>query len=222
MSEPPDITEPRKNVHQGLGRALLRFQHLEQTLKNLVLPRFVSVAPTDIATAFNKRQDDVRSSPLGWLKEELLGKLVRPQGVEPDETEIDRAERKGHMAFRFFLSVPVEEHARIEHHLTVVHERRNHVVHHFLDAFDLQTMANCEAAAAYLDETHGLLDTHQNQVVDFARWAMQGLAQVAQAMQGPEFSAALLGTPTSPESKSPKSKGPRRRSKKSGGRPAPN
>jgi hypothetical protein len=223
MSDQPDLAELQRNVHLGLGRALLRFQHLEQTLKSLVLPRFVAVAPSDMPNGFQKRRAEVTSSPLGWLKEELLGKLIRPQGIELDESEMNRAERNGQFAFRLNLSVSIEEHSRIERHLTIVHGRRNRVVHHFLDDFDLQSNHSCEAAISFLEETHGLLDTHQGQVIEFAKWAMQGLAHMAQAMQGPEFFAALLGVKATPEGKNPRPKSPKRRGPKNlGGRPLPN
>lgn len=188
MRDQPDITELRRDVHHGLGRALLRFQHLEQTLKSLVVARFISVAPSAMCSGWQKRQEEVMTSPLGWLKEELLAKMVRPEGVEMNEAEMDNATKKGHAAFRFHISIPVEVHACIERHLAVVHERRNQVVHHFLDAFDMQTIESCEAAKEFLLESHVILDTHQEKVIDFAKWTAKTMAAI---VQDPEFQNAL-------------------------------
>lgn len=191
MSSEPEHLPLQRDVQRAIGRALLRFQHLERVLKGLLVGRFMSGAPGQAEVGAQQRQELVRSSPLGWLKEELLGKYLQPEGAPADESELDKAAARGHIAFRFSVGLPAQDHASLSRHLTVVHERRNVVVHHFLDNFDLQSRESCTAALAYLEETHQLLDTHQGEVLQFAEWAA-GLHEVmARQLARPEFTALL-------------------------------
>lgn len=191
MSDEPEHLPIQRDVQRAIGRALLRLQHLEGVLKGLLVGRFVSGAPGQAEAGVKQRLELVRGSPLGWLKEELLGKYLQPEGVPADESELDKAAARGHIAFRFSVGLPAQDHASLAHHLSVVHERRNVVVHHFLDNFDLQSRESCTAALAYLEETHQLLDTHQGEVLQFAEWAA-GLHQVmAKQLERPEFTALL-------------------------------
>lgn len=191
MSSEPELLPLQRDVQRAIGRALLRFQHLERVLKGLVAGRFMSGAPGQAEASAKQRREQVMSSPLGWLKEELLGKYLHPQGHVADESELEKAAAKGHIAFRFNIEVPPEDHASLSQHLLVVHERRNVVVHHFLDNFDLQSRESCTAALMYLEETHRLLDTHQGEVLQFAEWAA-GMNQVmARQLQAPQLAAFL-------------------------------
>ncbi|RJP65765.1 MAG: hypothetical protein C4535_14580 [Comamonadaceae bacterium] len=191
MSNEPELLPLQRDVQRAIGRALLRFQHLERVLKGLVAGRFTSAMPGQAEAAAKQRLEQVMNSPLGWLKEELLGKYLNPEGNVADESELDKAAARGHIAFRFNLEVPAQDHASLSQHLSVVHERRNVVVHHFLDTFDLQSRESCSAALAYLEETHQLLDTHQGEVLLFAEWAAKMNQVMARQLQGPEFAALL-------------------------------
>lgn len=201
MSHDPKSQPLITDIQCALGRALLRCQHLERVLKALVVGRFISTAPGDMAAGTSKRQELVKGSPLGWLKEELLSKYLRIEGSAEDDSELDKAEAKGHLAFRFNIQVPHEMHTALSHDLSVVHQRRNQLVHHFLEKFDLQTTESCEAALKYLDETHQLFDAHISKVWEFARWAFEGHQIVAIHLQSPEFQEALHAKPTPPPTK---------------------
>ena len=191
MSDESEHLPVQRDVQCAIGRALLRFQHLEKVLKGLLVGRFVSGAPGQADAGAKQRLELVSSSPLGWLKEELLGRYLQPEGAPVDESELDKAAARGHIAFRVSVGLPAQDHASLSQHLSVVHERRNVLVHHFLDKFDLQTHEGCAAALAYLDETHELLDTHQGEVLRFAEWAA-GLHQVmVRQLERPEFTALL-------------------------------
>lgn len=187
MPDEPDIHVHQREVQRLLGRALLRFQHLEGLLKKLVLARFVSSGPQQVAARFQKRIDDVMASPLGWLKDELFEKYVQPEGTPSDESELDKAAAKGHMAFQSRLSIPPHEHNRLKESLSAVHSRRNQVVHHFLDLYDLQSVQCCQDAHVFLEETHRLLDLHQEEFLEFARLVSQVHGVVASFIQSAEF-----------------------------------
>lgn len=206
MSHDPHSQSLLTDIHCSLGRALLRCQHLERMLKGLVSNRFVSLAPEDMKTGYEARQKLVKESPLGWLKEELLAKYLSIEGSAEDDREIDKAGEKGHFAFRLNIKVPPEMHAALSRDLTVVHERRNLLVHHFLDKFDLQTAEGGEASLAYLNETHQLLDTHLDNIWEFAKRAHEWHLMVATHLQSPEFRAALHAKPPEPKKKRRKRK----------------
>lgn len=208
MNNEPELSTLRRDVQRAIGHALLRFQHLERVLKGLLTGRFLSGASGQVEASAKLRLEQVMNSPLGWLKEELLKKYLHPQGNVADERELENAAARGHVAFRFHLELPLQEHANLSQHLSILHDRRNVVVHHFLDKFDLQTLDSCASALAYLQETHQLIDTHQGAVLQFAEWASGMNRVVARQLQGPEFAALLQdgrGKPT------PSSKKKRRR-----------
>lgn len=209
MSDESAAPPFQQEVQRELGRALLRFQQLEKALKALVVGRFLSAAPENLKKGLEGRTVEVMGSPLGWLKDELLEKYVRPQGVEVDEREIDKAAAKGHLAFRHQLSIPHADHNRLKEHLTAVHARRNQVVHHFLDSFDLKTSEGCSDAQVYLAETHGLLDVNQKEILEFAEWVAGVQGILAGFMKTPEFRDALFSAPEGASEAKPKRKRPR-------------
>lgn len=195
MSDESAVPPFQQEIQRELGRALLRFQQLEKVLKSLVVGRFLSAAPENLKMGLEGRTVEVMGSPLGWLKDELLEKYIRPQGVEVDEREIDKAEAKGHLAFRHQLNIPRADHNRLKEHLTAVHARRNLVVHHFLDSFDLKTLEGCRDAQVYLAETHDLLDVNQRGILEFAEWVAGVQGILAAFMKTPEFRDVLFSAP---------------------------
>jgi hypothetical protein len=214
MSDAPSVRPFQQEVQRELGRALLRFQQLENALKVLVVGRFASAIPENFEKGLEGRTVEVMGSPLGWLKDELLERYVRPQGAVVDEREIDKAAAKGHVAFRHQLSIPHADHSRLKEHLTAVHARRNQLVHHFLDSFDLKTPDSCRDAQAYLGETHRLLDINQKELLQLAEWVAGVQGVLARFMETPEFVDNMLPAPGGASETDPKRK--RRRSKKKG------
>lgn len=206
MSHDPQSQSLLTDIHCSLGRALLRCQHLERMLKGLVVGRFVSMAPENVKADAHARKETVNGSTLGWLKEELLAKYLRIEGSAEDTRELDKAESKGHLAFRLNIQVPSEYHASLSQDLSIVLERRNQLVHHFLGNFDLQTSEGCEASLVYLNETHQLFDTHLGNIWEFAKCAYEGHQMMAAHLQSPEFQAVLHAKPPAPKKKRRKRK----------------
>lgn len=180
------------DTQRALGHALLRFQHLEHALKVVVTARFVANAPGETAHALKVRRDLVAVSPLGWLKEEFLAKYVKPEGASDDERELDKAAAKGHIAFRTSVTIPAQEHAALAAQLSIVHERRNVVVHHFFEMHDLHTAESCTNALEFLAETHQLLDTHSEEVIRYVRRLCEAQVELGKYLLLPDVMNSFL------------------------------
>lgn len=180
MSDQPQSDDaPAGRVPHELGRALLRFQQLERQIKKAVLPRWVIADHSSPSSGFETRRQEVTKAPLGWLKEELIEKLLHPEGSDPEDSELQKAERRGRFAMQFRFQIPQAEHAQLSDDLTYLHQQRNWLVHHFLDDFELSDSAGCMQARKCLDQLHAALDERIPRVESLLRWLADAHAMLA-------------------------------------------
>lgn len=157
-------------VQQELGRALVRFQELERKIKLTVLPRWVVSDPASVSVGFEARRAEVMKAPLGWLKEELLGKYIYPEGSDPGDSELQKAERRQQFGMLLRIGIPPEEYARLSDDFSCLHQRRNRLVHHFVEDFQLSDPTNCAQALEWLIALHAELDERLSRVESFIEW----------------------------------------------------
>lgn len=71
------------------------------------------------------------------------------------------------IAVQVSIQVPQPMHAELSENLAVLHERRNKIVHHLLDDFDLSTISGCDEASRHLEALHRELDARLPGVLSF-------------------------------------------------------
>ncbi len=145
----PDARSTRNDVEHLFGQCLLRFQSYELLMKAIVAEHRVygsTAQPKDVLT---RHADDTRRKTMGHLMGDMMGSFLVPEGGEglPEET----IESSG-SSFAMLLQIvlPSDEFARLETEHRALVERRNSLVHHFLEEHDLLSEAGCHSACQVL------------------------------------------------------------------------
>ena len=141
------------HVHRLLGRCLLAAQHYEMLLKAIIAAQRLGVPDGDVEKARAGRAALWDRSTLGMLVAELTGSLLVPPGRSADPAG------DAGFAYAFSITLPPEDHARIEADLRALVDLRNRLVHHFLTEHDLRTEVGCQSAQAALTTTLARIKT---------------------------------------------------------------
>ena len=184
-----DLQELQTTVHQRLGRFLLRVQRYELLLKALVIDS-VTVGTVETAPLNKqKRQALFGNKTMGFLFDEIkdsyLRELGAPQPEEADEPHLENGEPV--FRSRMSLSMPAEELKQTKARLDKFKDLRNRIVHHFLEDHDLATQVGCELAIARVDGALELAQIHYEELLQWAKTAVEASRRFAAFIESPEF-----------------------------------
>jgi hypothetical protein len=145
----PDARSTRNEVEHLFGQCLLRFQAYELLMKAIVAEHRVSGSTAQPKDVLTRHADDTRRKTMGLLMGDMMGSFLVPEGGEglPEET----TESSG-SSFAMLLQIvlPSDEFARLETEHRALVERRNSLVHHFLEEHDLLSEPGCHSACQAL------------------------------------------------------------------------
>ncbi|CAN7723961.1 hypothetical protein LJR290_007061 [Variovorax sp. LjRoot290] len=190
-----DLQELQAIVHRKLGRFLLRVQRYEMLLKALVID---SVAFGTVETAplnQQRRKELFGSKPMGYLFDEIkrtyLRELGAPAPEEAEEPHVDPD--KPVFRTRFALELPAEELEQTRARLDEFKELRNRIVHHFLEDHDLLTQVGCQKAITVLEEGLATAQSSYEDILQWAKTAIEAQKHFAAFVQSPEFDQLFHG-----------------------------
>ena len=69
---------------------------------------------------------------------------------------------------------------------------RNDLVHHFLERFNLWSIAGCDAASQHLAHSYGVIDRHMNELTAWARHMDEARARMSRLLARQEFQDFIL------------------------------
>ena len=176
-----------------MGRCVLCLQSYELLLKEVLAESKFAGSPDTLASNRAKRRDRVEKSTLGGLVTEFLGSTLFPNLPEPrTETETGPDRPTGWMEFRFGITMPDEEFARVEIALTALVKLRNRLVHTFLTEHDMQTVVGCTTAKDDLELALDQIAGHLTELLSWARVFDTTRQAYAKAMQSEEVMALIV------------------------------
>jgi len=152
------VEDAQGEVERKLGRCMLRLQQYERLLKDMVAGMALEGPMGQLQEAQAKQVEAWSMKCLGLL----IGKFTSHLNSEPWSEENDCVAQKPvdtpWESSRFSIGMSPEQKAHVRHCLAELLEMRNHLVHHFIERFDISSVKDCLAASTYLDSCYQKID----------------------------------------------------------------
>lgn len=196
-SPPESNNLARERITTLVGKCLLNFQLYELRLKKL-LP-LIEQSITDSSESVS----NVANATLGSLATAFRTKAFSYEGQSRAEepSRPGNGTEEGRMTIKFshvFLTEG-DYNSRLASLAELV-EERNHLVHHFLEAYDLDDDKSCSEAEQHLERLLKLTNQWLADLTRFASNMMQAREKMARELADPNVSCRLFAEPPSDSS----------------------
>jgi len=191
-----DATTPQREVQRLLGRCLLRLQQYEGLLKSLLAHHEVEGPLADLQVRQAERVAALATTSLGNLAKALFESYVVARAKNGASTVDDGVDSAGSTEItirtRMTLEMAPEDFGKTKDAIKELVDLRNALVHHFIETFNVWTVDGCARAAEHLTESYGRIDTHFEQLRQWAVSMDNAKALHASFMQSAEFQDFLV------------------------------
>ncbi|WP_423161781.1 OST-HTH/LOTUS domain-containing protein [Stenotrophomonas geniculata] len=182
-----DISDAQLVVQRLLGRCILRLQQYEQLLKSMLALQKLSGTPETLPLASDNRKAEISGKKMGTLVGRLMAEYVMKEGCEFRDEASDRPRDSSFFALQVQLNLPDEDHATLQAELRELVTLRNTLVHHFIEQYDLQTVAGCLQAQDALNGSYTKIDRQFQQLRTLAAGMAEGRRAFAEFAQSVQF-----------------------------------
>lgn len=178
-------------MQQKLGALILQIQRFERLLKAALVD-----AEVMHTVALNGDQHQLQrikkfeAKSLGLLVNEAIKSLFRPT-TAAEETAKLSGETQLSIQVSATINLNAEALQQVREELENLTSRRNVVMHHLTEKFNISAIAGCQAAVQYLSETADVVDKADSQLTEMLKGSLQLRRILAQFLQSPEMSAFL-------------------------------
>ena len=158
-----NMTSEQHEVQRKLGRCLLRFQQYEKLLKAITAHQSIEGPGDKLQSIRDQKIEDLRTKTMGHLVGLLTGSYLSVEAAEaanvaPDEPRGD-VPSTGWFRTRTTIAMSPESYADTVQQLSELVALRNDLVHHFIEKYDVWTLAGCRDAVSYLDDAYARVDS---------------------------------------------------------------
>lgn len=195
MENPLEIYQ--HEVQRKLGRCMIRLQQYERLLKAMVATMALEGPPEQLQAIRDKQEACASNKTLGTLVWLFTGShlIAASSKVEagPDDIRLEGQLADAactHISFNIAMSPERYEQTTVG--LAELVELRNHLVHHFIERFDLSEESGCRAGAKYLECCYEEIDGHCQQLKSWATGLAEVKALTAAYMESKAFEDAFL------------------------------
>lgn len=195
--EEPSYAALQREVQRKLGRCLIRIQHYELLLKEMVAKRDVTSILGREPLQLAKSSPAAATKTMGQLVSELSSKYFQPTllesgQVQPEAPSDDDVHPAGCARVRMSVSMLPDAHSQLTTELQEFVDLRNDLVHHFVEGQDLVTEDGCIAADMYLQGCYTEIDRHLILLQGWAASSSEAMRSMAAFMESPEYYDFLL------------------------------
>lgn len=198
-NQEPPYADAQRQVQRWLGRCMLMLQQYEKLLKACLHDMYLEASHAgqgeDGHAQFEVRRaydtDALRTMTLGTLVKHFTGEFLAGDEPRPDEPELPD---DGVLRMRFSVGFQMNstEFDRFKHSLKELVDLRNGLVHHFIERFDLQTIAGCGAAQRDLEQVYSRILDRWEALRRIAQTVAEGSESVAQFFRSKEGHQLLM------------------------------
>jgi hypothetical protein len=136
-------------------------QQYEWLLKTTISRRKLTGSAGTLQQRLAEHITRTSTKTLGQLIGEFTRDHLKPMETETEEAASPAIESLSELiTLELSISVPPDKHAAICKQLGDLVDLRNHLVHHFVEAFDLVSEPGCRKADAFLSECYEKIDGH--------------------------------------------------------------
>lgn len=185
-----DLRELRDQLYRKLGWCMVRLHQVELGMKWLASSSHMTAPAGHLLRESEKRQERIFGQTLGTVADVVAKQVLVPPNWEPQDGQYeDPAPRVGS---GFTIELPDVHRDAVASAMKELVERRNFLVHGFIQKYDIWTLAGCVAADAYLDAALTFVDAR---LEDVRQW-VKDLGELGLAFAGlldqPEFQDAFF------------------------------
>jgi hypothetical protein len=174
-------------VSRKVGRCILRLQQYERLMKRLL-------AVHDRPHVRDSNDERRASPPTGGSARLASNNLDHPLADLASHAKTGALRGSAQPSLRLHRGGELSEadYQKAKQDLEALVARRNHLVHHFMQQFDLFSDAGCHAAELYLDETYQQIDQHDRALRAWAKGMDHGREHMHAFMQSTTWRDVLL------------------------------
>lgn len=158
IAEQDALREAHHLVQRKLGCFMVRMQQFESLLKAAIVDAEL-VHTTELSGKQHQQQriKKFETKSLGLLVEETTKTVFQLAGSAKEAKE-PPDENRLRFHFQAKISLEPEDLEQIKTELQDLVNRRNLVVHHLIEKFDMRNTLGCEAAVQCIDESYAVVD----------------------------------------------------------------
>lgn len=181
------LREAHYLVQRKLGRFMLRMQQFESLLKAAIVD--AELVHTPALSGRQHQQQRIKkfqTKSLGLLVEEATKKVFQLAGSAHEAKEpTDETQLRFHFHAR--ISLEPEDLKQIKTELQDLVDRRNLVVHHLIEKFDMRNTSGCEAAVQHIEESYAVVDKVHVKLTEMLTGSLRVREQLAALLQTREI-----------------------------------
>lgn len=152
------VEDAQREVQRKLGRCMLRLQQYERLLKAMVAGMALEGSMAGLDESRAKQVHAMSKQCLGILVGKFTGYLNSESRFEENDCVSQKPVDTPWVSSRFSIGMSSEQEAHVRRGLAELLEMRNHLVHHFIERFDISNVKDCLAASTYLDSCYQKID----------------------------------------------------------------
>lgn len=152
------VEDAQREVQRKLGSCMLRLQQCERLLKEMVAGMALEGPMGRLEEAQAKQVKAWSKQCLGALVGKFTDHLNAESRVEENDGVSPKTVDTLWMSSRSSIGMSPEQEAHVRRGLTELLGMRNHLVHHFIERFDISNVKDCLAASTYLDSCYQQID----------------------------------------------------------------
>jgi hypothetical protein len=152
MSGDIALSNARNEVLRKVGRNVVNFARMEAMLKLLNAQQYISGAVRDLPEIVAAAKKAASKRPMGRLADEFV-RFVYSES----ELKVEQPSDEASVTFSFRIEADKPFSVERKRALRAVVVERNRLIHQWLPSFDGNSVENCEAFGATLDEQNAKL-----------------------------------------------------------------
>jgi hypothetical protein len=147
-SDPSELEAARQRVFAKVGHNVICLQHMEQLLKVLLTLSRFDGSLSEIKERLVKQKGRISKMTLGMLVAEIPERLLKTEHQESSEPAVLV---EPWFAFTVRFTQAGETLRDLPSQLELITDKRNALIHHFIDRHNLHSIEGCNTASAELD-----------------------------------------------------------------------
>lgn len=179
-------------VHQKLGRCMIRLQEYERLLKAMLAGMSTDGPAASLQAVRSQRASSIHGKSLGLLVQMFTADYLVSESRESQADESRASDGEESLdgpcvSLNFRIVLPSDHHARIKESLARMIAMRNELVHHLLESFDLSDEDGCAAACDHLDSCHEEVAKQLSALRGWAEGTTQLATLLSSVLESPAF-----------------------------------
>jgi hypothetical protein len=180
----------QREVQRKFGRVVLILQQYERLVKGLVADKDLAGPISELQQIKEKQLKAVAKKTLGQVVGDLTGSIMASSAAEDESSEAEPPRVEPGLPWikvSFRMEMREADFKYSHRKLSDLVDLRNELVHHFLERHDIWSGPGCQIALDYLEECNKQVETHYEELRNWAKHVVEAREKSASILCSPEF-----------------------------------